>query len=296
MELESILSDGDKDGFIKNSKRAVFIQCVGSRCKDEGYSGCSRYCCPTSVKQAIELKEKGIDSTVLYRDMRMVSRGAEEYYREARKKGILFLRYDLDHPLKFNGNKKIESISYEDTLLSREVCVPADLVILAVGMVNEKEHSEALRLLTKVPRGDDGFLLERHPELGPVETCIDGVFLCGTIQAPKDISDSLTQASAAAAKAGELLNKDILYIEPTVCEVNPDLCRACGTCVDICEYHAPGMEVQPDGKEVAQINKALCKGCGTCAVWCPTNSITARHFTDNQIGAMITALFEDYHV
>ena len=163
-------------------------------------------------------------------------------------------------------------------------------------MVNEKDHSEALRQLTKVPRGDDGFFLERHPELGPVETCIDGVFLCGTIQAPKDISDTLTQASAAAAKAGELLNKDKLYIEPTVSEVNPDLCRACGTCVDICEYHAPGLGIQPDGREVAQINKALCKGCGTCAVWCPTNSITARHFTDNQIGAMITALFEDYHL
>ncbi len=296
MELENILSGGDETGLLKNSKRAVFIQCVGSRCKDEGYTGCSRYCCPTSVKQSIELKEKGIDCTILYRDMRMVSRGAEEYYRDARKKGILFLRYDLDHPLKFNGDEKIESISFEDTLLKREITVPTDLVILATGMVNEKEHSEALRQLTKVPRGDDGFFLERHPELGPVETCIDGVFLCGTIQAPKDISDTLTQASAAAAKAGELLNKDKLYIEPTVCEVTPDLCRACGTCVDICEYHAPGLEVQPDGREVAQINKALCKGCGTCAVWCPTNAITAKHFTDNQIGAMITALFEDYHL
>jgi heterodisulfide reductase subunit A len=295
MELETLLNEKDSDK-IKRSKRAVFIQCVGSRCKDEGYSGCSRYCCPTSVKQAVELQKHGIDSTILYRDMRMVGQGAEEYYREARKKGVLFLRYSSDFPLHIEGKGKVKNIKYYDTILNMDIHVPADLVVLSVGMVNEIEHSENLRQLLKVPRGDDGFFMERHPELGPVETCIDGVFLCGTIQSPKDISDTLTQASAAAAKAAELLNKDKLFIAPVICDVNSNLCRTCGTCIDICEYHAPGLVVDEHGVERVEINKALCKGCGTCAVWCPTNAIAAKHFTDDQIGSMITALFEDYHV
>ena len=209
---------------------------------------------------------------------------------------MLFLRYSTGESLQFRGTKKIDNIIFKDTLLDKNVSVPADLVVLSVGMINEMEHSESLRQLIKVPRGEDGFFLERHPELGPVETCIDGVYICGTIQSPKDIADTLTQASAAAGKVAELLSKDKLFIEPVVCEVNPDLCRACGQCVDICEYHAPGLVVNENGIQAASINKALCKGCGTCAVWCPSNAITARHFTDAQIGSMITALFEEYHV
>ncbi|MFC2084061.1 FAD-dependent oxidoreductase [Bacteroidota bacterium] len=296
LELELLLANKQNKNQLKNYNRVVFIQCVGSRCEEDGYSGCSRYCCPTSVKQAVELNEKGIDSTILYRDMRMVGSGAEEYYREARKKGILFLRYSKEHPLKFDGKNKIESISYTDTLLNSDVTVPTDLVVLAVGMVNIVDHSEPLRQLLKVPRGDDGFFLERHPELGPVETCIEGVYLCGTIQSPKDIPDTIIQASAAAGKVAELLNNDKLYMEPVVCQVNTDLCRGCGQCVELCEYHAPSLKTLDNGRIIAHINKALCKGCGTCAVWCPSNSISANHYTDEQIEVMITALFEDFHV
>ena len=138
-------------------------------------------------------------------------------------------------------------------------------------------------------------MVERHPELGPVETCIDGVFICGTIQSPKDISDSLTQASSAAGKAAMLLGKQQVSLEPAVSEVNPEMCRACGLCAELCEFHAPEL-VSKDGKrEVAEINPALCKGCGTCTVWCPTGAINSRHFSDQQIGAMISSLFEEYH-
>ncbi|MFC2082256.1 FAD-dependent oxidoreductase [Bacteroidota bacterium] len=296
MDLEDILMSGDEEGKLKGIENIAFIQCVGSRCEDEGYAGCSRYCCPASVKQAVELKGHGINSTILYRDMRMVGQGAEEFYRKARKEGVLFLRYDHKNPPKLEGTKKITNVSVHDTLIEKDINVPADLVVLAVGMVNEKEYSETLRNMLKVPRGEDGFFMERHPELGPVETCIDGVFLCGTIQGPKDISDTLTQAKAAAGKVAELLSKEKIMLEPVVCEVHAEKCRGCGECVNICEYHAPSLEVQKDGTVAAVINKALCKGCGTCAVWCPTNAINAVHFTDNQIGAMITALFEDYHI
>ncbi len=296
MELESIFASGDEKGQLKGVNNAVFVQCVGSRCENEGYAGCSRYCCPASVKQAVELMGHGINSTVLYRDMRMVGQGAEEFYKEARKKGVLFLRYDPKNPPKLEGKDKISKVRIFDTLMNRNINVPADLVVLAVGMVNEKEHSENLRTMLKVPRGSDGFFMERHPELGPVETCIDGVYLCGTIQGPKDIPDSLTQAQAAAGKVAELLSKDKILLEPIVCEVDIEKCRSCGQCVEICEYHAPSLQVQKDGTVAAVINRALCKGCGTCAVWCPTNAISACHFTDNQIGAMITALFEDYHI
>jgi len=295
-ELEDILRAGDPDGLLKEGGQAVFVQCVGSRSQTEGYSGCSRYCCPTSVKQSLTLLEKGMHSTVLYRDMRMVGQGAEEYYRQARSQGVLFLRYDEEKPPVMQGKKKVDAVTLFETLLQREVKMNADLVVLATGMVNPEEHSEALRTLLKVPRGSDGFFMELHPELGPVETCIDGVFLCGTIQGPKDITDSLTQASAVAGKVAELLSRDQLYLEPVICEVDPERCRGCGECVQICEYHAPGLVERPDGQLVAEINRALCKGCGTCAVWCPTNAIRACHFTDDQINSMITALFEDYHV
>ncbi len=295
MELEDLLVSGDPDGLLTGCRNAVFIQCVGSRSREDGYSGCSRYCCPATVKQAVELKEKGIDCTVLYRDMRMVGQGGEEFYRRARRKGVLFLRYEAGSPPNLKGKPAVDKVTFHETLLDRDISVPADLVVLAVGMVDDKQRSEELRKMLKVPRGSDGFFMELHPELGPVETCIDGIFICGTIQAPKDIEDTLVQAPAAAGKAAEVLSRGKLSLEPVVCEVDPGRCRACAQCVDLCEYHAPSLVTIEDGRQAASINRALCKGCGTCAVWCPTNAITACHFTDDQIGSMITALFEDYH-
>ena len=145
--------------------------------------------------------------------------------------------------------------------------------------------------LLKTPKGADGFFLERHPELGPVETCVDGVYVCGTAQGPKELRDSLAQASAAASKAAALLGSGRLLLDPAICRIDSDRCRGCGLCVSICEFQAPGLVVAADGSRRAAINAALCKGCGTCAVWCPTNAIAALHFTDAQITAMIDGLF-----
>jgi heterodisulfide reductase subunit A len=158
-------------------------------------------------------------------------------------------------------------------------------------LVPRDEEATRIQQMLKTPRGADGFFLERHPELAPVETCVDGVVLCGTAQGPKDVRDSLIQASAAAARVAALLGAGRLFLEPTVCRVAAERCRGCGLCVSICEFQAPSLATDAAGTTVASINAALCKGCGTCAVWCPTGAITAQHFTDDQISAMIDDLF-----
>ncbi len=145
--------------------------------------------------------------------------------------------------------------------------------------------------MLKVSLGLDGFFLERHPELAPVETAIEGVLLAGTVQGPKDVVDSVAQASAAAAKASVFLSYNSVRQDAAVASVNEDKCRGCGQCVDICEYHAPELIELAAGTHVARINASLCKGCGTCASWCPSGAITSKHFTDRQVHAMIDAFF-----
>jgi heterodisulfide reductase subunit A len=183
------------------------------------------------------------------------------------------------------------AVTAKDSLLDAQVSVPVDLVVLAVGLVPRADEAQRIQEMLKTPKGSDGFFLERHPELGPIETCVDGVFACGTAQGPKELRDALVQASAAAAKAAALLGSGRLFLDPAVCRVNADLCRGCGLCVSLCEFRAPGLTTDAAGIAVAAINPALCKGCGTCAVWCPTGAIEAQHFTDTQITSMIDSLF-----
>jgi len=274
----------------KRPKSASFILCVGSR-DPEGFTGCSRYCCPTAIKQAIELADKGIDSTIFYRDIRTVSTGAEEMYRDARGKGVLFIRIPPDeHPLVI-GDETAEAVQSFDELLNRRLEVPTDLVVLAVGMRAKQPGTAHFHDLLKISLGLDGFFLERHPELAPVETAVEGIFLAGTVQGPKDIVDSIAQASAAAAKASTYLAHKQVKLDPTIAVVTTDKCRGCGKCVDICLYQAPKLKEMPDGTYVAEINASLCKGCGTCGSWCPSGAIVSTHFTDGQINAMIDAFF-----
>ncbi len=274
----------------KHPENVAFIQCVGSRC-EEGNPGCSRYCCPATIKQALMLREHGANVTVFYKDIRTVSDGAEEMYRNARGKGVLFVKIAEEERPEVAGAKAAEAVEAHDVLLRARVRAPADLVVLSTGMVPREPDTTILQSIFKIPRGDDKFLMERHPELGPVETTTDGVFIVGCLQAPKDIADSLSQASAAAAKVARLLARDSVKLEPTVAEVNEDLCRGCGQCAEICQFNAPELVQLESGVYVARINEAVCKGCGTCAVWCPTGAVMARHFTDLQIHTMLeTAL------
>jgi len=278
-------------------RSVAFIQCVGSRQPASartpgGAAGCSRVCCPASIQQAFELTRLGIASVVCYRDMRMAGTGAEERYREARAAGTLFLRYAAGDPPEILADGGFaRAVRLRETLLQREVEAEVDLVVLAVGLVPRTAEAARVQEMLKTPQGADGFFLERHPELAPVETCVDGVVLCGTAQGPKDARESLVQASAAAARVVALLGQGRLFLEPAVCRVDPARCRGCGLCVSICQFRAPTLVSGPSGAPVAVVNAALCKGCGTCAVWCPTNAIRAAHFTDDQIVAMIDGLF-----
>ena len=271
-------------------KSAAFILCVGSR-DQEGLSGCSRYCCPTAIKQAIELSKQGIRTTIFYRDIRTISTGAEEMYREARGMGVLFSRIGDGQKPEVVGGKLAKNVESFDQLLDRRISVSADLVVLAVGMTPRQPETALYHDLLKASVDLDGFFLERHPELAPVETAVEGVFLAGTVQGPKDIVDSVAQASAAAAKAATYLAHERVKLDPAVAFVHADKCRGCGKCAEICLFQAPKVEQTADGDYVAVINGSLCKGCGTCGSWCPSGAIDSRHYTDDQINAMIGAFF-----
>jgi heterodisulfide reductase subunit A len=293
-ELEQVFCK-DETGLIIDGRRpasAAFILCVGSR-DPMGFSGCSRYCCPTAIKQAMQLCRQGIDTTIFYRDIRTISTGAEEMYREARGMGVLFVRIPPDERPEVVGAHRAEAVRCFDNLLQRRIEVPADLVVLSVGMRPKQPETEKFHDMLKVSLGGDGFFLERHPELAPVETVVEGVLLAGTVQGPKDIVDTVAQASAAAAKAAVFLAHDRVKQDPAVAVVDEVKCRACGTCVDVCQFHAPQLVETAPGIYAARINASLCKGCGTCASWCPSGAITSMHFTDHQVHAMIDALFAE---
>ena len=286
---------------LRNAKSASFILCVGSR-DPEGFSGCSRYCCPTAVKQALELRRRGIDTTIFYRDIRTISTGAEEMYRDARGSGVLFVRIPPGEKPQVvasaphggrPGEDRAVAVRCFDDLLGRGLEIPTDLVILSVGMRPRQPDTRKLHDMLKVSLGLDGFFLERHPELAPVETAVEGVFLAGTVQGPKDIVDTVAQASAAAAKASVFLAYEKVRLDPAVSVVDEEKCRACGQCVEICQFQAPQLVELAPGRYTARINAALCKGCGTCTSWCPCGAITSKHFTDRQVHAMIDAFFAE---
>ncbi len=291
-ELENILHDTKATIQIegKTPDTVVFIQCVGSR-NPQGNPGCSRFCCPTTIKQAIRLRESGVNVTVLHRDIRTVGAKAEEHYRHARSLGVKFIRYTPERLPSVSGNgNRAERVEILELALNRTLEIGVDYIVLAAGMVPNEHSTAKLQDILKVPRGVDGFFMERHAKLGPVETTTEGVFLAGCVSGPKDIADSIAQGSAAAAKVASIVSHDTVALEPTTCVVEQALCRACGKCVEICQYHAPSMVEIVPGLRAAQINQALCKGCGTCASWCPTGAMVALHFTDEQISSMMESL------
>jgi len=288
MEIEQMLL---QKGIPENVKSVVFIQCVGSR-GSEGNPGCSRYCCQAAIKQAIVFKEKGIDVTIFHRGIRVYAKGAEMMYRRARELGVLFLPYPDDSFPSIKGKTKAENIVVYSKDLDADIVVPVDMVVLSAGMIPKAEESQRLSEILRVSRGPDKFFLERHPKFGPVETSVDGVFLCGCCQFPQDIADSIAQASAVASRASALLSKGIITLEPIVSSVDEELCRGCGSCAEICEFKAVELIEKEKGIWVARVNEALCKGCGSCCAICPTGAIDIKHFRRDQIEAELEALFE----
>ncbi len=288
MEMEEQLGNDKKLQFKNNPVKSVaYIQCVGSR-GPEGIPECSRYCCQAAIKQAISLRNKGVQVTIFDRDIRVYHHEAETMYRQARELGVTFIRYKPENMPKLIGDKQLSAVRFYDPNIKTEIEIPADLLVLSVGMRPAAKASQDIQKFIKVPTGMDGFLMEKHPKFGPIETNIEGVFIAGCVQGPKDIADSISQANAVAAKVDALLARSTIWMEPITSTVAEEYCRACGSCIEVCEYGAIDLQ-DKRGFQVAHVNEALCKGCGTCATFCDTGAIDIRHFRDKQIEAMLEA-------
>ena len=281
-----VLKDGEKPG------RVGIIHCVGSR--DVNYNVyCSRVCCMASLKLAHLVKEKtGADVYNFYIDMRAGGKGYEEFYRRVMEEGTHVIRGRV--AVVTNSPQVPEEeghliIQVEDTLTGVIRRIPMDMVILAVGMEPRADAEEVARLF-KISRSADGFFLEKHPKLDPVATMTDGVFVVGACQGPKDIPDTVAQASAAAARALAMISKGEVTPEAATATVDEALCQGCGRCEEICEFGAPLVSLNSGLVPVSSINEAMCKGCGACAVVCPTGAISVKHFTRQQILAEVEAL------
>jgi heterodisulfide reductase subunit A len=274
-----------KDG--SEPKSVAIIHCVGSR--DENYHEyCSRVCCMYSLKYAHLIKEK-IDDVAVYQfyiDMRCFGKGYEEFYKRLSDEGVNFIRGKVaqitDRALTDEEKDKLVVVA-EDTLLGTVMRVPVDMAILSSALEARSDAEEVARLFN-ISRSADGFFLERHPKLDPVATMTDGVFVVGCCQGPKDIPDTVAQASAAAARVLAMISKGKVEVEATVSVVNEELCSGCRVCQLLCPYSAITFDEE---KEVSNINEALCKGCGVCVAACPSGAIIGRHFTTGQIMAEI---------
>ena len=271
---------------IKEGKSAVFIQCVGSRVPERPY--CSKTCCTHSLESALTLKEinPAIDVYILYRDIRSYG-FREDLYREAREKGVIFVRYDMEHlpRLETVDGQKL-TLEITDHVLGRPIELSPDLVILATAIV-PNENKELFELF-KVPVNSEGFLIEAHMKLRPVDFASDGIFMAGLAHYPKPLDESIAQAKAAVARAMTILSKEGILVGGVVAEVNPDMCAVCLTCVRSCPYNAP--RIGDEGHAV--IDPAECRGCGACVAECPGKAISLKHFTDEQIIAKTDALFQ----
>ncbi len=280
-ELEETLAE--RPQLIKDGMNIVMIQCVGP--KDKSY--CSRLCCCSAVKNALKIKEINPKANVfvLYKDIRTFG-AREAYYTEARRRGVTFIRFDDGTKPKLEATEGGVRVTVLDPILKREVEILADLIALSTATVPNEDMAE-LSTIFKLPLSEDGFFLEAHIKLRPVDFASEGFYLCGLAHYPKFIEESQAQAKAAVARALGVLKKDSLELGGMVARVDQDRCMACLTCVRVCPYSAPSLE--PGGK--VQIIEAKCQGCGTCAAECPGRAISLGHYLDDQIMASITALF-----
>ena len=280
-----------KDG--STPKSVAIIHCVGSR--DENYHEyCSRVCCMYSLKYAHQIREK-TDAEVyqMYIDMRCFGKGHEEFYKRVSEDGVNFIRgkvAEVTNIALADEEKGKLIVVCEDTLLGSMIRVPVDMVILSVAIEPRSDTEEVARLFL-LGRSADGFFMERHPKLDPVGTMIDGVYAVGCCQGPKDIPDTVAQATGAAARTLELISKGKVEMEAATAFVDEEICSGCGYCEAVCAYSA--IEVDPKTK-IAKVNEALCKGCGACTVNCPSKAMQLKNFTPKQILDMINVTTKEY--
>jgi len=278
---EIFLADGRKPESV------AILHCVGSR--DENYHKyCSRVCCMYSLKYSHLLKEKVPEAAVyqLYIDMRCPGSGYEEFYERLQEEGVNFVRGRAGEITDITETPEEEGkliVNVEDTLVRRKRRLPVDMVILSCALEPGADVEQLARIFS-LSRKADGFFLEKHPKLDPVATMTDGVFVVGCCQSPKDIPDTVAQASAAAARALAMISKGKVEIEAATAVIDEELCSGCRICNELCPYKAISFDEE---KKISSVNEAMCKGCGVCVAACPSGAITGRHFTTEQIMAEI---------
>ena len=296
LEFERLINAGGPSGGrlirpsdMKVPKRVAFIQCVGSRSNKTGRTYCSNVCCMNTIKNSLLIKEHWPETEiyVFYVDIRAYGKGFEDLYKRAKKEGVIFIR---GLPAEIIEDKRTRNLWLigENTLLKEPYKMDFDMVILSVGLEPRKDSEVIQRLLT-LSRTQDGFFMEAHPKLRPVDAATGGIFFAGCAEAPKDIKDSVTQASAAAARAGILMAKGKVTVEAITPFLDVEKCKACGLCTRVCPYNA--ITLNKELKRI-EIVEAACVGCGTCAAECPSDALTQNHFTDEQIVAQIDAVTE----
>ena len=277
-ELENKLKNNE----VK-SKDIVMIQCVGSRIDERVY--CSSVCCMSALKNALIIKEKNPDAhiTILFRDLYTPGTAYEEYYRRAREEGIIFIEYS---PEKM-PNVEEDKIKVFNAYIGEEMIIPYDLLVLSTPLVSNDDN-KALAQLLKVPLEENGFFLEAHVKLRPMDFATDGVYICGAAKWPVDITESITQGYAAASRASRIISHDTIEVEGATSflpEYNKSLCTGCEVCTTVCPYKA----INKNEEDEIVITQVLCKGCGVCGATCPNHAIVIRHFTDDQILSEIYA-------
>lgn len=271
------------EGTLNSCTRCVMIQCIGSRNEERPY--CSRVCCATAIKNSIALKEKdpNMDVVIIYRDIRTYG-FLEKYYQKARRLGVRFIRYDPSMPPELERREDMLHITCFDPSIMETLSFTTDLLILSSAVI--PQETQGLATILKVPRTEDGFFLEAHMKLRPLDFASDGMFLCGVAHGPKNIRETIIQAEGAAARALTLLSRDSVAVGGVVAHVDTDKCAACLTCVRLCPYGVPRI----NEKGEAEIDEMTCKGCGICAAECPAKAIDLMHYRDIQIEEKVRAL------
>jgi len=263
----------------------VMIQCVGSR--NDEFSNCSRICCQSAIKNALHIKEQNPEANVyiLYRDIRTYGL-MEAYYREARRLGVIFIRFRADEPPRVESSEEGVLVTVKDHVLQRDIQIPAGLLALSAGM--RPEDTEELASIIKLARNQDGYFMEAHVKLRPVDMAGEGIFVCGTAHGPKLISEAISQAMAAASRAATFLSRSEITLSVVTANVDQERCAACLICVRSCPYGVP--KINRDG--VSEIDPALCRGCGICTAECPAKIIELNCYEDDQVMSKVDALLE----
>ena len=274
VELESRLKNGPPE-----EKNIVMIQCVGSRCPDRTY--CSRICCMTAVKNSIILKEADPKTkvTILYRDMMMYGVENEDMFRRSKELGVRYVTFDPEKPpIVEDGQVRVYHLR-----MGKDITLPSDLTVLSTPLIAQ-EDAPAISTMLKVPLNDNGFFLEGHVKLKPLDFATDGIYLCGNARFPSTIREAVSQGLGAASRAAIVLSKEALFTSGIAADINPDTCCGCLGCIEVCPYGAINYF---EDRGVCQVNKVLCKGCGGCAATCPSASARLDGFSNDQIYAQI---------